>query len=61
VGHWERDTVIGENHKGTILTIMKCKNGLEVIVKVGHKNFELVCNAIVEVVKPFAGRVIKLT
>ena len=61
VGHWECDTVIGANHKGAIVTMVERKIGFGVIVKVSHKTSELVSNAIVEGLQPFAGRVKTLT
>ena len=61
VGHWECDTVIGANHKGAIVTMVERKSGFGVIVKVAYKTSELVSNAIVEGLQPFAGRVKTLT
>jgi IS30 family transposase len=61
VGHWECDTVIGANHKGAIVTMVERKSGFGVIVKVAHKTSELVSKAIMEGLKPFAGRVKTLT
>ena len=61
VGHWECDTVIGANHKGSILTIVERKSSFGVIVKVAHKTSDLVSRAIVEGLQPFVNRVKTLT
>jgi IS30 family transposase len=61
VGHWECGTVIGANHKGAIVTMVERKSGFGVIFKVAHKTSELVSNAIIEGLQPFAGRVKTLT
>ena len=61
VGHWKCDTVIGANHKGAIVTMVKRKTGLRVIVKVAYKTSELLSKAIVEGLNPFADRVKTLT
>jgi IS30 family transposase len=60
-GHWECDTVIGANHKGPIVTMVERKSGHAVIAKVAHKTFELVSQAIIEGLGPYAPRVKTLT
>ena len=61
VGHWECDTVIGANHKGAIVTMVERKSGYAVIAKVTHKTSELVSQAIIEGLGPYAPRVKTLT
>jgi IS30 family transposase len=56
-----RFRVIGANHKGAIVTMVESKSGFGLIVKVAYKTSEFVSNAIVEGLKPFAGRVKTLT
>jgi len=61
VGHWECDTVIGANHKGAVVTMVKRKSGYAVLAKVVNKTSDLVSSAIVSNLKPFAIRVKTLT
>jgi IS30 family transposase len=61
VGHWERNTVIGANHKGAIVTMVERKSGFSVIVKVSQKTSELVSRAIIEGLRLYIARVITLT
>ena len=61
VGHWECDTVIGANRKGTIVTMVERKSDFSVIVKVSQKKAELVSRAIIEGLRPNAAIVITLT
>jgi len=52
-GDWEADTVIGNNHKGCILTLVERKTKLTFIVNVGNKKSEKVAAAIIEKLTPF--------
>ena len=61
VGHWECDTVIGANHKQTIVTLVQRKSGYAVIAKVSNKTADLVGAAIISMLKPFEARVKTLT
>jgi IS30 family transposase len=61
VGHWEGDTVIGANHKQSIVTVVDRKSGYAVIAKVENKTADLVGAAIVDRLKPFGTKVKTLT
>ena len=61
VGHWEGDTVIGSNHKQAIVTLVERKSGYAVLSKVTNKTSDLVGNAIINELKPFAPLVKTMT
>jgi IS30 family transposase len=61
VGHWEGDTVIGAHHKQAIVTLVERKSGYAILSKVTHKTAEMVGNAIISELKPFAPLVKTLT
>jgi len=61
VGHWEGDTIIGAGHQGAIVSMIERKSGLAVLAKVAHKTAAAVSHAIIDRLKPYAGRVTTLT
>ncbi len=38
VGHWECDTVISANHRGTVVTMVERKSGYAVMAKIEKKS-----------------------
>jgi len=56
VGHWERDTVIGANHKQAIVTVVERKSGYAVMTKDSNKTADLVSRAIIKALTPFEAR-----
>ena len=61
IGHWKCDTVIGANHKQTIVTVVERKSGDTFIAKVSNKTADLLGQAIISALKPFEAKVKTLT
>lgn len=61
VGDWEADTIIGKGHKQAILSIVERKSGFTLLRKVSYKTAAKVSNAIIELLKPFKGKVHTIT
>ena len=61
VGHWECDTMVGDSHKGAVVTMVERKSGYGVMVEVTNKTSELVISAIVDMLKSMSARVKTLT
>ena len=53
IGDWEADTVVGNNHKGFIVTLVERKTKITLIKKVKNKKAETVKEAIIEKLTPF--------
>ena len=53
VGDWEADLVVGNNHKGFIVTLVERKTKITLIKKVKNKKAETVKEAIIEKLTPF--------
>ena len=54
--HWERDTVIGANHKQAIVTVVERKSGYAVIAEVSNKTADLAGKTIIREPRPFEAR-----
>jgi IS30 family transposase len=54
--HWERDTVIGANHKQAIVTVVERKSGYAVIAKVSNKTADLAGTTIIREPRPSEAR-----
>ncbi|RYF38808.1 MAG: IS30 family transposase [Cytophagaceae bacterium] len=52
VGHWEGDTVIGQNHKYAMVTLVERKTGFALVRKVKTRHAEGVATAIISALKP---------
>ncbi len=52
-GHWEGDTIIGKNHKGSMITLVERKYGWTEIIKVKSKNASLVSRAISKTLRKY--------
>ena len=61
IGHWECDTVIGDNHKQVIDTVVERKSGYAVSAKVSNRTADLVGQEIISALKSFAVKVKTLT
>ena len=61
IGDWEGDTIIGQGHKGALLTLVERKTLYTLIVPLKSKNAEQLKDAVIEVLKPFKERVLTLT
>ena len=61
VGDWEIDTIIGKNHKGTLVTAVERKTKFSCIKHVPRKEAVLVTKAIIDMLKPHTNLVHTLT
>ena len=61
VGDWEIDTVIGQNHKGALVTIVERKSKFTLIANVESKHAEGVTTATVSLLKPYQDKVFTIT
>ena len=52
IGDWEADTIIGQNHKQAIVTVVERKTGLVKMKRVTKKRAHLVVDAMVIMLKP---------
>jgi len=53
LGDWEADTVIGKGHKGVLVTLTERRSRLTLIASTKSKKAELVCSAIIKMLKPY--------
>jgi len=53
IGDWEADLVVGNNHKGFIVTLVERKTKITLIKKVKNKKAETVKEEIIEMLTPF--------
>jgi IS30 family transposase len=61
IGDWEIDTIIGKNHKGALLSIVERKSKFTLIGKLQEKSAEIAANAAIDLLKPFANKVLTIT
>lgn len=61
VGDWEADTIIGQNHRQAILSLVERKSKLCLLKKVERNTAELVEQAICELLSPFDAQVKTIT
>jgi len=61
IGDWEIDTIIGKNHKGALLSIVERKSKFTLIAKLQEKTAEMAANAAIDLLKPFANKVLTIT
>ncbi len=61
VGDWEADTIIGQNHKGAILSLVERKSKLCLLKRVERNTAEAVEQAIEELLRPVAAMVYTIT
>ena len=52
IGDWEADTIIGQNHKQAIVTVVERKTGLVKMKRVTKKSAHLVADAMVVMLTP---------
>ena len=52
IGDWEIDTVIGQNHKGALVTIVDRKSKFTLIKKVESKHADKVTSAVIDLLYP---------
>ena len=61
IGDWEIDTIIGKMHKGVVLSIVERKSKFTLIKKIPNKQADLVANASVDLLSPYAEKVLTIT
>lgn len=61
LGDWEIDTVIGQNHKGALVTIVDRKSKFTLIKKVDSKHAEGVTAATIALLEPYSDKVLSIT
>ena len=61
VGHWEGDTVIGQNHKYAMVTLVERKTGYALTRKVKTRHAEGVATAVIAALKPLKSLVRTIT
>ena len=61
IGDWEIDTVIGQNHKGALVTLVERKSKFTLIAKVESKHAEGVTTATVNLLQPYQDKVFTIT
>jgi IS30 family transposase len=61
IGDWEIDTVIGENHKGALLTIVERKSKFTLIKKLFNKQADHVADSTVRLLSPYHKKVFTIT
>jgi transposase, IS30 family len=61
IGDWEIDTVIGQHHKGALVTLVERKSKFTLIAKVESKHAEGVTAATVGLLNPYSDKVFTIT
>lgn len=61
IGDWEADTIIGQNHRQAILSLVERKSRLCLLKKVERNTAEAVEQAICELLRPIAAKVKTIT
>jgi IS30 family transposase len=61
IGDWELDTVIGQNHKQALVTLVERKSRFTLIAKVIRKTADQVAHAIINLLAPYTDQVKTLT
>ncbi len=61
IGDWEADTIIGQNHRQAILSLVERKSELTLLKKVEHNTAEAIEQAVMELLSPLAGNVRTIT
>ena len=55
IGDWEVDTIVGKRHHQAIVSLTERKSRLALLGKVDRRTAELVSDAVVDLLQPFAG------
>jgi len=61
IGDWEIDTIIGERHKGALLTLVERKTKFTLIRKLSKKQADLVAEATIDLLNPYEEKVFTIT
>lgn len=61
VGDWERDLIIGKNHKKALLTVVDRASKMTLVKKVDDKSSEKIGNATLELLRPLSAFVETIT
>jgi IS30 family transposase len=61
IGDWEGDTIIGKGRSGAIVSLVERASRFTLLRQLPSKQAEPVCDAIVDMLKPFKDRAITIT
>jgi len=61
IGDWEGDTIIGKGRYGAIVSLVERTSRYTLLHQLPSKHAEPVCNAIIDMLKPFKERAITIT
>lgn len=61
LGDWEIDTVIGKRHQGALVTLTERKSRLSLVKRVNKRQADVVSEATITLLKPFADQVHTIT
>ena len=61
IGDWEVDTIIGKGHHQAIVTLTERKSRFALLRKVERRTADQVCNALIDLLRPFADRLYTIT
>jgi IS30 family transposase len=61
LGDWEIDTIIGSHHQGALVSAVERTTKLTCIEVVPHKEADIVGQTIINMLKPFTGKVLTIT
>lgn len=61
LGDWEMDTIIGKGHQQAIVSLTERKSRLALLRKVERKTAQAVADAVIDLLKPFAGKLHTIT
>ena len=61
IGDWEGDTIIGKGHSGAIVSLVERTSRYTLLKQLPSKHAEPVCDAIIDMLKPFKKRALTIT
>jgi IS30 family transposase len=61
LGDWEIDTIIGSHHQGALVSAVERTAKLTCIEVVPHKEADIVSQTVINMLKPFTGKVLTIT
>lgn len=61
IGDWEADTIIGQHHRGAVVTIVERKSQFALLAQVNRKTADAVCQQMIRILRPFRHRVHTIT
>ena len=61
IGDWEADTIVGEGHRGAIVTLVERKSKWMRMMKIERNTATLAARAIIQLLRPYSNRVHTIT